>query len=162
MHLEVAQAGKQSSQAGVAMGYEIYHKILHMANHSRTASLGGSTRNDLMRSKAYSERNMYLCGMTLFLSVILNRTYVMIRENLVLEEKLKIVQGDTKITGKDSDRLAEAGGPGEIGKLKNKLAQKDKEIEALRKQSEGLHREYNNLSDQYGKMNADGTPKKDR
>ena len=136
--------------------------MIYMANNSRTASLGGSTRNDLMRSKAYSERNMYLCGMTLFLSVILNRTYVMIRENLLLEEKLKIAQGDTKITGKDSGRLAEAGGPGEIGKLKNKLAQKDKEIEALRKQSEGLHREYNNLSDQYGKMNADGTPKKDR
>jgi hypothetical protein len=103
---------------------------------------------------------MYLCGFTLFLSLILNRTYVMILDTLRLEEKVKRYEGDPKASGKDSDRLANAGGAGEIGKLKNQLAQKDRDIETLKKQSEGLSREYNNLGDQMS--NKDATPKKDR
>jgi len=115
---------------------------------------------EVQARKFYSQRNMYLCGFTLFLSLILNRTYVMILDVLRLEEKVKRYKGDPKATGKQSDKLAEAGGLGEIGKLKNQLAQKDRDIETLKKQSEGLSREYNNLGDQF--TTADGTPKKDR
>ena len=117
---------------------------------------------EVQARKFYSQRNMYLCGFTLFLSLILNRTYVMILDVLRLEEKVKRYEGDPKAKGKESEKLAQAGGAGEIGKLKNQLAQKDRDIETLKKQSEGLSKEYNNLGDQYGKMNADGTPKKDR
>ena len=115
---------------------------------------------EVQARKFYSQRNMYLCGFTLFLSLILNRTYVMILDTLRLEEKVKRYEGDPKATGKDSDRLAQAGGAGEIGKLKNQLAQKDRDIETLKKQSEGLSREYNNLGDQMSPK--DSTPKKDR
>ena len=115
---------------------------------------------EVQARKFYSQRNMYLCGFTLFLSLILNRTYVMILDVLRLEEKVKRYEGDPKAKGKESDKLAEAGGPGEIGKLKNQLAQKDRDIETLKKQSEGLSREYNNLGDQFN--NTDGTPKKNR
>lgn len=124
--------------------------------------LEGSGRMEVQARKFYSQRNMYLCGFTLFLSLILNRTYVMILDTLRLEEKVKRYEGDPKASGKDSDKLAQAGGAGEIGKLKNQLAQKDRDIEALKKQSEGLSREYGNLGDQYSKQNADSTPKKDR
>lgn len=115
---------------------------------------------EVQARKFYSQRNMYLCGFTLFLSLILNRTYVMILDTLRLEEKVKRYEGDPKAKGKDSDKLAQAGGAGEIGKLKNQLAQKDRDIETLKKQSEGLSREYNNLGDQVG--SKDQTPKKDR
>ncbi|MCJ1473877.1 hypothetical protein MMC13_002532 [Lambiella insularis] len=125
------------------------------------AVLGGSERMEVQARKFYSQRNMYLCGFTLFLSLILNRTYVMILDVLRLEEKVKRYEGDPKASGKQSEKLAQAGGAGEIGKLKNKLAEKDRDIETLKKQSEGLSREYNNLSDQFGKANPDGTPKKD-
>ncbi|MCJ1403445.1 hypothetical protein MMC11_006668 [Xylographa trunciseda] len=124
--------------------------------------LGGSERMEVQARKFYSQRNMYLCGFTLFLSLILNRTYVMILDVLRLEEKVKRYEGDPKAQGKESEKLAQAGGAGEIGKLKNQLAQKDRDMETLKKQSEGLSKEYNNLGDQYGKMNTDGTPKKDR
>lgn len=126
------------------------------------AVLGGSERMEVQARKFYSQRNMYLCGFTLFLSLILNRTYVMILDVLRLEEKVKRYEGDPKASGKESERLAQAGGAGEIGKLKNKLAEKDRDIETLKKQSEGLHKEYNALGDEVGKANADGTPKKDR
>ena len=115
---------------------------------------------EVQARKFYSQRNMYLCGFTLFLSLILNRTYVMILDTLRLEEKVKRYEGDPKASGKDFDRLAQAGSAGEIGKLKNQLAQKDRDIETLKKQSEGLSREYNNLSDQMSPK--DSTPKKDR
>ncbi|KAL8839212.1 MAG: hypothetical protein Q9170_001818 [Blastenia crenularia] len=126
------------------------------------ASVAGSERMEVQARKFYSQRNMYLCGFTLFLSLILNRTYVMILDTLRLEERVKRYEGDPKGQGKESDKLAQAGGAGEIGKLKNQLAQKDRDLEAMKKQSEGLSREYNNLGDQFSKQNPDSTPKKNR
>ena len=127
-----------------------------------SASVAGSERMEVQARKFYSQRNMYLCGFTLFLSLILNRTYMMILDTLRLEEKVKRLEGDPKAQGKDSQRLEQAGGAGEISKLKNQLAQKDRELEAMKKQSEGLSREYNSLGDQFSKQNSDSTPKKDR
>ena len=103
---------------------------------------------------------MYLCGFTLFLSLILNRTYTMILDVLRLEEKVKAYEGDPKASGKQSDKLANAGNIGEIGRLKKELAAKERDIETLKKQSEGLSREYNNLGDQF--TTKDGVPKKDK
>lgn len=121
----------------------------------------GSERMEVQARKFYSQRNMYLCGFTLFLSLILNRTYVMILDTLRLEEKVKLYEGDPKSKGKEADKLAQAGGAGEISSLRNKLAQKDRDIETLKKQSEGLSREYKNMGDQYSKQNPDSTPRKD-
>lgn len=112
--------------------------------------------------KFYSQRNMYLCGFTLFLSLILNRTYVMILDTLRLEEKVKRYEGDPKASGRQSEKLLNAGNAGEIGQLKNQLAQKDRDIETLKKQSEGLSREYGSLSDQVSQQNQEILPKKDR
>ncbi|KAI4288047.1 MAG: hypothetical protein Q9185_001314 [Variospora sp. 1 TL-2023] len=126
------------------------------------ASVAGSERMEVQARKFYSQRNMYLCGFTLFLSLILNRTYVMILDTLRLEDKVKRYEGDPKAKGKESEKLAQAGESGEIGKLKNRLAQKDRELEAMKKQSEGLSREYNNMGDQYSQRNPDSTPKKER
>ena len=86
----------------------------------------------------------------------------MILDVLRLEEKVKLYEGDPKASGKNADKLAQAGDAGEIGRLKNELAKKDRDIETLKKQAEGLSREYNNLGDQVGKANSDSTPKKSR
>lgn len=123
--------------------------------------IGGSERMEVQARKFYSQRNMYLCGFTLFLSLILNRTYVMILDTLRLEEKVKRLEGDPKAKGHESDRLANAGSAGEIGQLKNQLAQKDRDIAALKQQSQGLTREYDNLSDQISQQNRDPTARKD-
>ncbi len=117
---------------------------------------------EVQARKFYSQRNMYLCGFTLFLSLILNRTYTMILDVLRLEEKVKKYEGDPKASGKQSEKLANAGDAGEIGKLKKQLAEKDRDIETLKKQSEGLSREYTNISDKYNSLNPDNTPKKNK
>lgn len=141
--------------------------------NSRAAALGAE-RMEVQARKFYSQRNMYLCGFTLFLSLILNRTYIMILDVLRLEDRVKILEGDKKATGKDAARVAEAGGAGEIGRLRKELEDREKVIEArdkvieaknrdietLKKQADGLQREYHNLGDKVSE--SDGTPKKDR
>merc|ERR1712093_238709 len=76
------------------------------------ASVMGHERMEVQARKFYSQRNMYLCGFTLFLSLILNRTYTMILDVLRLEEKVKKYEGDPKASGKESDKLANAGNAG--------------------------------------------------
>lgn len=105
---------------------------------------------------------MYLCGFTLFLSLILNRTYTMILDVLRLEEKVKRYEGNPSAGGKEGEKLNNAGNMGEIAKLREELAAKDRDIATLKKQSEGLSKEYGSLSDKYEATQADGTPKKDR
>jgi B-cell receptor-associated protein 31 len=101
---------------------------------------------EVQARKFYSQRNMYLCGFTLFLSLILNRTYVMILDVLRLEEELKTYKGETD--GKKGSSLKDAGGAGEVGKLKNELAAKDRDMENLKKQVEQMQKEYNRMGDQ--------------
>jgi B-cell receptor-associated protein 31 len=103
---------------------------------------------------------MYLCGFTIFLSLILNRTYVMILDQLHLEEELKTLRGDPKAGGKAGQKLSEAGQLGEIARLKKELDKAKADLATMKKQSEGLQREYNRLGDE--KVSTDGTPKKDR
>ena len=125
---------------------------------SRAAAIG-SDRLEVQARKFYSQRNMYLCGFTLFLSLILNRTYMMILDVLRLEDRVKHLEGSSKTGDKDSARLSEAGHPGEIGRLKKELDNKDRDIETLKKQCEGLSREYHNLGDEVGGKSEKGAKK---
>jgi len=102
---------------------------------------------EVQARKFYSQRNMYLCGFTLFLSLILNRTYVMILDVLRLEEELKTYKGEAG-TKKGSSLKDVQGGAGEVGKLKNELAAKDRDMENLKKQVESMQKEYNRMGDQ--------------
>ena len=120
----------------------------------------GSERMEVQARKFYSQRNMYLTGFTLFLSLILNRTYMMILDVLRLEEKVKMYEGDKSSNSKDSQKLSEAGRADQIGQLKRELGKKDKELEAMKKQAEGLQKEYDNLSVKYNQSNPSGGDKK--
>lgn len=112
---------------------------------------------EVQARKFYSQRNMYLCGFTLFLSLILNRTYTMILDVLRLEEEVKRLNGDKPAGDKSQQKLADAGDMGEIGRLKEELRKKDQDIKVLMEQSEGLSNEYKRLADGF---HTDGTPKK--
>ncbi|KNG51943.1 bap31 domain-containing protein [Stemphylium lycopersici] len=105
---------------------------------------GGIERMEVQARKFYSQRNMYLCGFTLFLSLILNRTYVMILDVLRLEEEVKTLKGES--SGKSG--LKNAGGAGEVGALKKELEAKDRDMENLKKQVENMQKEYNRMGDE--------------
>lgn len=122
----------------------------------------GHERLEVQARKFYSQRNMYLCGFTLFLSLILNRTYMMILEVLRLEEKMKQYEGGDKNT-KQAEKLAMAGEPGEIARLKREVKLRDDDIATLKKQAAGLHKEYDSLAEKYGRtQQQDGVSKKDK
>ncbi|QIW96990.1 hypothetical protein AMS68_002508 [Peltaster fructicola] len=139
--------------------YRVQVEMTIAKNQGGAASaVAGSERMEVQARKFYSQRNMYLCGFTLFLSLILNRTYLMILDVLRLEEENQRFKGtDSK---KGASGLGQAGDLGEIGRLKNKLAEKERDIEVLKKQSQGLSNEYNRLGDQVSTQ--DSVPKKDR
>jgi len=145
--------------------YRVQVELAESNKQQGGSAVLGHERMEVQARKFYSQRNMYLCGFTLFLSLILNRTYTMILDVLRLEEKVRKYECDPKASGKESEseKLANAGNAGEIGKLKKQLAEKDRDIETLRKQSEGLSREYGELSDRFtATQKVDATPKKDR
>jgi len=144
----------------------VYRVQVELAAATDTQTTGrttvlGSERMEVQARKFYSQRNMYLCGFTLFLSLILNRTYMMILETLKLETKIKQYEGDSKATGKDAAKLDQAGGANEIGNLKKKLAQKDRDLDNLKQQSLALNKEYRDLSDKYAATQSSSTPRKD-
>src|SRR5690349_22379097 len=89
-------------------------------NLTTPSAVMGHERLEVQARKFYSQRNMYLCGFTLFLSLILNRTYIMILEVLRLEERVKMYEGTEKNT-KEAQKLAQAGEPGEIARLKREV-----------------------------------------
>ncbi|KAL3425099.1 hypothetical protein PVAG01_04380 [Phlyctema vagabunda] len=142
--------------------YRVQVELAEARDNSQGAGVLGHERMEVQARKFYSQRNMYLCGFTLFLSLILNRTYTMILDVLRLEEKVKKYEGDPKTGGKQSEKLENAGSVGEIGRLKKELAEKDRDLQTLKKQSEGLNKEYGSLSDKYSATQVDSTPKKDR
>ncbi|RVD86671.1 uncharacterized protein DFL_004934 [Arthrobotrys flagrans] len=107
----------------------------------------GPERTEVQARKFYSQRNMYLCGFTLFLSLILNRTYVLILDILRLEEEVKLGRSS------GNKRIQDYEG------LKEELRKKDIELHALKEQSKGLGRAYDELSDQ---IKAESTAKKDK
>jgi predicted transcriptional regulator len=121
----------------------------------------GSERLEVQARKFYSQRNMYLCGFTLFLSLILNRTYVMILEVMRLEDKVKAYEGTNKNT-KESEKLAVAGKPGELAALREKLEKKEQDLQNLKKQAEQLHKAYDELSDKYAATQLDGEGRKSK
>lgn len=106
------------------------------------AVMGGSERMEVQARKFYSQRNMYLCGFTLFLSLILNRTYVMILDVLRLEEEVKAYKGDPAAKKGGSIQNAD------VAKLKEELARKDRDMATMQKQVENLQAEYNRMGDE--------------
>lgn len=85
-----------------------------------------------------------------------------ILETLKLQTKIKQYEGDAKASGKMGAKIEEAGGANEIGNLKKKLAQREQDLDTLKKQSAGLTREYRELSDKYAAtQGTDPTPRKD-
>jgi len=107
--------------------------------------------------KFYAQRNVYLTGFTLFLSLALSRTVAILLDSLSYEPELqtskkKMAYQDVNVAGLEEEnaklikRLAE---------LEKELAASKKKVidfEALKKQAKGLNDEYARLSDRYTEL----------
>ncbi|ODQ65270.1 B-cell receptor-associated 31-like protein [Nadsonia fulvescens var. elongata DSM 6958] len=120
------------------------------ANFNRLKISGGVSinLNDLRATKFYSQRNMYLCGFTLFLAIILVQVYNIILESLNLKAEIRSSglrdQSDDKI----KERLLQSEvTQKDIEQLENSIIEKDKEIEFMKHKAKSLSEEYHKILD---------------
>lgn len=95
---------------------------------------GGVSRAEIQSRRFYSQRNMYLCGFTLFLSLILNRTYTMVFDLLEVKEKVKKLEAESGPATVSSSANDE--------KLRARIKELEAEKTALLKKSKALSDEY--------------------
>lgn len=106
------------------------------------------SNDDVQARRFYAQRNMYLCGFTLFLSLILNRTYVLVVELTNAEDRIRTFE-----SGKGGESA-------EVSELKTKLKNKEQDIETLKKQSQSLSNEYNRVADELNAKTGDSVSDK--
>ena len=103
------------------------------------------TETNYAARKFYSQRNMYLTGFTLFLSLILSRTYSLILDLINAQEELVALKKGGKTSGSGAD-------------IEKKYLT---EIDTLKKQTKQQQEEYNRLSDELAKATGTTSTKKD-
>lgn len=119
---------------------------LHAVAPNTNAPLAGilNDRSEVQARRFYAQRNMYLCGFTLFLTLILTRTYSLVAELISTKDKLDDLNKNTILKG-DSAELAN---------LKSSLADKDSEVELLKQQASSLSKDYDTASTSATKRGA--------
>jgi len=104
--------------------------------------------------KFYSQRNVYLTGFTLFLSLVLTRVFAIILDLIETQTAyaaLKQQIANNNQPGNDAQTK-------EIEELKKKLTAKTQDLDALKNQAASQAVEYNRLADEYNK--STGVPKR--
>ena len=96
-------------------------KVTDESNAQVEAAVREQYRSDMQARKFYSQRNMYLTGFTLFLSLILNRVFVLVNDTLIMQDKL-----DRPVVDVKTKAFTE-----EIEELRKKLKTRDTEYDEL-------------------------------
>lgn len=100
-------------------------KVADDAGNQVDVGMREQYRSDMQARKFYSQRNMYLTGFTLFLSLIINRVFVLTNETIKLQDKIGNMQAS-------SDGAAKAKAyTEEIDQLKSKLSKRNEEFDDL-------------------------------
>ncbi|GAB5588496.1 Endoplasmic reticulum transmembrane protein 3 [Umbelopsis nana] len=119
----------------------------------------------LAAKKFYMQRNMYLTGFTLFLSLILERTYKLVSENIKREEEVIALKSQNSDSLKVHDRrmseITEAH-KSELSKLQKEIERKETDLETLKKQCKQQSEEYFRLADRNNELERRGLPVENR
>jgi len=99
----------------------------------------GSTRAEIQSRRFYAQRNVYLCGLTLFFSLVVKRTYDLVYDLLNVKEELAKRQQGAKL-----DKLS-AVDEKDASSVREKIKESEKELEKLKKQAEALSNDYESL-----------------
>ncbi|KXN68246.1 B-cell receptor-associated 31-like protein [Conidiobolus coronatus NRRL 28638] len=125
------------------------------ATEAADSVVGGDVRvdNAAHAKKFYSQRNMYLTGFTLLLSLILNYTFSLLLALLTAEEKLEVLTKTQPSTSNDIANVEKH--QKEIEELNVKLEEAKKKVadfDILKKQADQQHKEYMNLADRFNEL----------
>ncbi|KAI8066711.1 B-cell receptor-associated protein 31-like-domain-containing protein [Gongronella butleri] len=116
--------------------------------------------------KFYAQRNLYLTGFTLFLSLILERTSALVIQMLKREEELESARKESALVGKDQQRLIDMENDykKQVNTLKAEIkALKDQErdFDTLKKQASQQAAEYDRLADERNAFERAASGQKD-
>ncbi|KAG0222067.1 hypothetical protein BGW41_006225 [Actinomortierella wolfii] len=128
-------------------------KVDEMGEHGHHHHGTVQTETSFAARKFYAQRNMYLTGFTLFLSLILNRTFFLILDLLKSEEKMEIIKKQAAQQSKEYERLlaSETALKKELKAMEDIVAQHTSakaDLENLKKQAKQQHDEYMRLADE--------------
>lgn len=115
---------------------------LHASSPSNQVGTSGllNDRSEVQARRFYAQRNMYLCGFTLFLTLILTRTYSLVAELVLTKDKLDNMKANGELSEKSDST--------EVADLKKELTSKEQDLETLKEQAQGLSKDYESVSDE--------------
>lgn len=149
---------------------ELYHLILELiflliidivVEEDTTLNMGLQHQLRLFRA----QRNFYICGFSMFLSLVIRRLVSLISTQATLiansEASMKQAQSATAAArtmmnkpsgGDEGDDEEKKALKQQVKLLKDELQKEQKDKEAMKSQSESLNREYDRLTAEYSKL----------
>ncbi|EPY51920.1 bcap family protein [Schizosaccharomyces cryophilus OY26] len=104
-------------------------RVVRISTEFDMSGAGSTTaenaRTGFKAGQFYAQRNLYLCGSALFLSLVVNRYYLSLKTLIASEEKVEALQSELKSNKSDTKSLEE------LDTLRTKLESRDKEYSAL-------------------------------
>lgn len=165
----IREIQKYSSMGELDLTVEIFHLILELiflliidrlVEEDTTLNMGLQHQLRLFRA----QRNFYICGFSMFLSLVIRRLVTLISAQATLiansEASMKQAQSATAAARTMMNSKGDEGGDDEEKKalqqqvklLKDELVKEQKDKEAMKSQSESLNREYDRLTAEYSKL----------
>jgi len=108
------------------------------------------TETNFAARKFYSQRNVYLTGFCLFLSLVLTRTFYILLDLIHTQEEYAKLKHSTASSSRQT--IAQEDSAKQIEDLKKRLKEaesKGKDFDTLKKQAESQARAYDELADRY-------------
>ncbi|RKP06876.1 B-cell receptor-associated 31-like protein [Thamnocephalis sphaerospora] len=121
------------------------------------------TDTNLHSKMFYNQRNMYLTGFTLFLSIVVARLHIIMVQMATREEEFERVKRDTAAQSTNQLKLQEVNEEHarEIAELKAQLDASEKrclDAETLKRQADQLSAEYMRLTDEHDELKVSSQP----
>lgn len=116
--------------------YAVTAELHAMSPNTHSPSNVLNDKSEVQARRFYAQRNMYLCGFTLFLTLILTRTYSLVAELIQTKDKLDDINRTSKLQTESNVDSAEIGG------LKSTLAERDQDLDQLKEQATSLSLDY--------------------
>ncbi|CAO1616215.1 unnamed protein product [Parajaminaea phylloscopi] len=106
------------------------------------------TESNYHARKFYAQRNTYLTGFTLFLSLILSRTYSLITELIQTQEELVQAKGSGSSSAGKAGSTSASSSSSSSAALEKENASLKAQLENVKKQASQNQQEYNRLADE--------------
>ncbi|CCM05925.1 uncharacterized protein FIBRA_08163 [Fibroporia radiculosa] len=146
---------------------DAFQRMLRVTAEADVAKGGGAgmqdvrTETNFASRKFYSQRNTYLTGFCLFLSLVLTRTFYILLDLVHTQEEYAKLKQETAKSSRG--QIASQDQAKQVEELKKKLAaaeEKTRDYDIVKKQAEQNAKEYDRLASELNAVNGDLSDKR--